>query len=138
MLPTEAQGYLHRSKIVGTMAKVSFDYDARALHVNLRNFDRNMERRVDAVMDYEAAYATTWLKTHAPWTDRTGAARAGLIAIANKLGPGSYELLMSYSVHYGIWLEIANSGRYAVIGPGMKVIGDKLMRDLAHLIDRMK
>ncbi|AZS12564.1 hypothetical protein HWB99_gp028 [Mycobacterium phage DrLupo] len=120
------------------MAKVSFEYDAQELRTNIRNLDRRMESAVDALMDYEAAYATGQLKMRAPWTDRTGAARSGLLAVANKLGPGAHELIMSYSVHYGIWLEIANSGQYAVIGPFLPVMGRQLMHDLEHLIDRLE
>jgi hypothetical protein len=119
------------------MAKVTIDYDTQELRTNVRNFDRDLERKIDATMDYEAAYATMALKMRAPWTDRTGAARSGLLAVANKLGPGSHELIMSYSVYYGIWLEVANSGKYAVIGPFMPIIGRKIMHDLDHLIDRM-
>jgi hypothetical protein len=119
------------------MGKVSFEYDDQTLRVNLRNFDRELDRRISAVMDYEAAYATGWLKANAPWTDRTGAARTGLLAVANDLGSGGFELIMSYSVHYGIWLEVANSGKYAVITPGMRVIGAKILSDLNHIIDRM-
>ena len=119
------------------MAKVSFEYDDKTLRTNIRRLDKRMESAIDATMDYEAAYATGQLKMRAPWTDRTGAARAGLLAVANKLGPGSHELIMSYSVHYGIWLEIANSGQYAVIGPFMPVLGRKIMHDLEHLIERL-
>lgn len=119
------------------MAKIKIDYDAQRIRTNVRNFDRDLERKIDATMDYDAAWATAQLKIRAPWTDRTGAARTGLIAVANKLGPGAHELLMSYSVYYGIWLEVANSGKYAVIGPFMPIIGRKIMHDLDHIIDRM-
>lgn len=119
------------------MAKVTIDYDAQTLRTNVRNFDRRLEHKIDAVMDYNAAYATVQLKVRAPWTDRTGAARSGLLAVADKLGPGAHQLIMSYSVYYGIWLEVANSGKYAAIGPFMPVIGRKIMHDLDHLIDRL-
>ena len=119
------------------MARATVDWDDGGIVVKLKDFDKKLERRVDVLMDYEAAYATAYIKEHAPWTDRTGAARTGLIAIANNLGRGNFELLMSYSVYYGIWLEIANNGKYAVITPAMRIIGEKIMHDLNHLIDRM-
>jgi hypothetical protein len=119
------------------MAKVTFEYDAQEIRTNIRNLDRRMESAIDATMDYEAAWATGQLKMRAPWTDRTGAARTGLLAVANKLGPGAHEIIMAYSVHYGIWLEIANSGKYAVIGPFMPILGRQVMHDLEHLIDRL-
>lgn len=119
------------------MASAKITWDDGGIRAELREFDRKLERRVDVLMDYEAAYATAYIKGHAPWTDRTGAARTGLIALANSLGSGSFELLMSYSVYYGIYLENANNGKYAVIGPAMRIIGEKVMRDLNGLIDGM-
>ena len=120
------------------MARATVEWDDGHIVANLREFDKKLERRVDVLMDYEAAYATSYIKSTAPWTDRTGAARTGLIAISNNLGSGSFELLMSYSVYYGIYLELANNGRYAVIGPAMRIIGEKIMSDLNGLIDGMK
>lgn len=120
------------------MAKVTFEYDAKELRTNIRNIDKRMDRAIALTMDYEAAYATGQLKMRAPWTDRTGAARAGLLAVANHLGPGAHEIIMSYSVYYGIWLEVANSGKYAVIGPFMPILGRKIMQDLTNLIERLE
>ena len=45
---------------------------------------------------------------------------------------------MMYSVDYGIWLEIANNRKYAVIGPMMRIAGDALMKDLQNLIEHME
>lgn len=117
------------------MAKVTIDFDDANLRAKLRKIPQHVDKKVGQVFQYEAAYTTGYLKAKAPWTDRTGAARAGLFAVANHLGPGVHELLMAYSVFYGIWLEVANSGRYAVIGPALPVIADKIMKDLKGLLD---
>lgn len=116
---------------------IRIDFDSRNLRTNIQRFPSRLEHRLGVLFDYEANYALGWLKTGAPWTDDTGAARAGLIALSNTLGQGSFEIFMSYSVHYGIWLEVANSGKYAIITPAMRVIGQKMMKDLQGLIDGM-
>jgi len=118
------------------MAKISFTFDDAQLKKNVRTFNDKLNRNAAAVMDYNAAYATGWLKQNAPWTDDTAAARTGLAAIPISYG-NSHELLMAYSVYYGIWLEVANSGRYAVIIPAMRIVGAKIMSDMQHLLDRM-
>ena len=118
------------------MAKIKFEFDSKELNKNLRQFNDKLNRNVAAVMDYNAAYTTTWLKTNAPWTDRTSAARTGLITLPFNSG-NQHELLMAYSVYYGIWLEIANSGRYAIITPGMRIVGAKVMADMRMLIEKM-
>lgn len=118
------------------MAKITVDFDDRNLRKNLSTVSSRINRNVSAVMDYNAGYTTSWLKSNAPWTDDTSAARTGLVTLPFNFGT-QHELLMAYSVSYGIWLEVANSGRYAVITPAMRIVGEKIMRDMQTLIDSM-
>lgn len=118
------------------MARVSIDFDNTKLRDNIRNFDKKLNRNVAAVFDYNAAYTTGWMKRNAPWHDDTGAARSGLVTIPFNSG-NKHELLMAYSVTYGIWLEVANSGQWAIITPAMRIVGNKVMNDLQRLIDKM-
>jgi hypothetical protein len=118
------------------MARVELKYDDARLRRNIRNFSGNLDRNVSALMDYNAGYTTGWLKQNAPWHDNTGAARSGLVALPFHHG-STHELLMAYSVTYGIWLEVAHSGQWAIITPAMRIIGEKIMRDMQMLLDRM-
>lgn len=118
------------------MAKVGFSYDDRELRRNVSEFRTNLRRNIAAVVDYNAGYAQAWMREKAPWTDQTGAARSGLFAIPLEYG-NTFEIFMAYSVHYGIWLEVANNRKYAILTPVMRIIGDKLIKDMQHLIDRM-
>lgn len=119
------------------MARSRIQFDSRTLRANLRGFGGKLNAAVGDTMDDESDWATAYLRSHAPWADETGAARAGLMAMANRLGSGAHELLLSYSVHYGIYLETIESGRYAVIAPAMRIIGRQVLSDLTHIIDRM-
>lgn len=118
------------------MAKVKIDFDDANLRRNIRTFSNKLNRNVAAVMDYNAGYTTGWLKSNAPWHDDTGAARSGLVALPFN-ARNQHEILMAYSVTYGIWLEIAHSGQWAIITPAMRIVGAKIMRDMQMLIDRM-
>jgi len=40
-------------------------------------------------------------------------------------------------MHYGIWLEVANSGDYQVILPSVRKIGEDMMRQLDGLFGRL-
>jgi len=121
---------------MSSVVSVSVDFNGKRLDYNVRHFDARLRRNIRAVVDYNAAYATGYMKTHARWTDRTGAARTGLLAIPNHAKTYE-EIVMRYSVNYGIWLEVAHDRKYAIITPSLRIIGDKLMKDLYHLIDRM-
>jgi hypothetical protein len=118
------------------MARIKIDFDDADLRKNLKTFGSKLNRNVAITMDYNSGYAMRWLKSNAPWRDDTGAARSGLIALPFSSG-NQHELLMAYSVTYGIWLEIANSGQYAVITPAMRIVGSKIMDDMQNLINRM-
>jgi len=72
-----------------------------------------------------------WAKANAPWQDRTGAARTCLNASVEGVG----SIVLAHGVDYGLWLEIANGGRFAIIARAIDVFGvkymDKLQRALA-------
>lgn len=119
------------------MARIRVDYDDKELRKNIKNFDKDFRHHVSAIVDRHAAITTGWLKTNARWTDRTGAARSGIAAIANS-DKKYEEIFMAYSVNYGIWLEVAHDRKYAIITPAMRIMGEELMVSLRYLIDRMR
>jgi hypothetical protein len=117
-------------------SKISFTYDDLELRSSIPDFRRRVDGALHDTMGYHATEGTTYMKEHAPWTDRTTAARNGLHAIPEE-SPGRYEITFSHTVHYGIWLEIANSGRYQIIMPTVRHEGDLLMGRLRGLFGRL-
>jgi hypothetical protein len=95
-----------------------------------------IDAAVDIAFDAEAARAASMLRQNAPWTDRTGNARAGLKAIHESEPMVEHRLVLLHSMPYGIWLEVRWSGRYAVIGPTMPTIARDLVVMLAASIER--
>lgn len=74
-----------------------------------------------------------WAKANAPWQDRTGAARAGLNATVQEAGAGT-TITLAHGVDYGIWLEVANGGRYSIIAKAIDMFGPSFMQDLQRLL----
>lgn len=119
------------------MGKISIDFnqaELSKLRKNVREVPREVDRRITPVVDYDAAYGQGYMRANAPWTDRTGAARNGLFAIPGHYGK-IHEIFLTYSVYYGIWLEVANSGRYQILQPVLLLLGRKLMRDLEGILN---
>lgn len=84
---------------------------------------------------YDQAEAMeNYAKQNAPWTDRTGDARERLHATVEETGPIG-TIVLSHGVDYGLWLEIANGGRYAIIAPTIDVYGPIVMRSLQNMIN---
>lgn len=119
------------------MAKMTYEYDDRQLSINLRETPEKVDRAIKATMDYTGTESTRVMKERAPWTDRTTAARNGLHTV-NNFAPPQYELILSHTVPYGIWLEIANSGRYQIIMPTVRSQGVALMNRLEGIMDKLE
>jgi len=109
-------------------------YDTSKLQKNLDAIDEHLNEKIALIFAYNEAWGATWMKLNAPWTDDTGAARAGLTAKSYSEA-NTHLMILAYSVHYGIWLEVANSGRFQILGPAMRAISQKIMADLSHIID---
>jgi hypothetical protein len=106
---------------------------------NIQEVDPKIRRAIGGAMDWHADRATEYAKLNAPWTDRTGAARSGLFStVATGLSQDHWELILSHSVYYGIYLEVCNSGKYAIIMPTIRYIGDMLIRNMSHMLDRIE
>lgn len=102
----------------------------------MQQLSKKIDNRIAVVVDRNAAWGQGWARTNAPWTDDTSAARNGLFAISKSLG-GLHEILFSHSVNYGIWLEIANNGKYQIIMPAVRQTGSRLMADLRRLLEKL-
>lgn len=111
-------------------------YEAATLEQALDDFDKDLDLKIGIIFDMNAALAVGWMKGNAPWTDDTGAARSGLTAVASDgEGKFAHEMLLSYSVSYGIWLEVANSGRFQILGPAQRIFADKIMKDMNLILE---
>ncbi len=98
----------------------------------IRTLDQETVLKIKTAFAYQAARSTADMKTAAPWTDQTSAARNGLHATAN-FPPGAFELILAHAVSYGIWLEVCNSGRYQIILPSLR----RAMNELQGLLDQL-
>ena len=88
----------------------------------------HMERKMAgmvALMQNLAGHAEGDMKTHAPWTDRTGNARNGLFA-GVMVGHDEFRLFLSHGVDYGVFLELAHGGNYAIVRPTADAYKERL------------
>ena len=121
------------------MARFDISLDTVTINKRLEDLSPRIFEYMDASTDFGAQKGVEHMKRTAPWTDRTSAARNGLFT-APSSSRNHWEILFSHVVPYGIWLEVKNSGKYAVIMPSVKKIGDDLMahiRDMLSELDRL-
>lgn len=118
-------------------AKVSMTWKGdRDLQINLKSMDSRIAHVITGEFERLKYDAVTYMKLNAPWKDHTGNARSGLFGLTN-YGPNYFELLLAHSVFYGIFLETRFNGKYAIINPTVKVMGELLMQRMNHAMERM-
>ena len=106
---------------------------------SLAAHDKKIKRGIAAQFLRAAPEATSYAKKNAPWTDRSGNARAGLHAKATSIDNGdAFQLLVAHSVFYGIFLETRFSGRYAILMPTVNHIGKILLTRIENMLAKME
>jgi hypothetical protein len=66
-----------------------------------------------------------YAQANAPWADRTGDARRGL-DVAVQQDPEAIIIQLYHTVDYGLWLEVIQSGRFAIIMPTLELFAGEM------------
>jgi hypothetical protein len=93
-----------------------------------------LHRGVYAICQRWAPEIANWMKDEAPWTDRTGNARQTLYTEVTQVVNQMVTVILSHGVHYGIYLELCNAGRYAIINPALDEFGPKVWADVEAML----
>lgn len=116
---------------------ISLEFDQSKLKRNLDEFGPKVDGYIHAVTTYQAARAESFMRTTAPWTDRTGNARSGLTGVAVWNKGSSHLIRLFHRVSYGIFLEVRWAGRFAVIAPTIRRFGPDTMRLLQKMFNKL-
>jgi hypothetical protein len=116
---------------------VSFDTDLSPLIKGVAKMDDRLDRAVAATVLRQSHIATGWMRENAPWTDRTGNARAGLDTTTDHEPKVHHTIWLFGRMPYQVWLEVRFAGKYAIIGPAIVDQGKKLMKTFTKLLDRL-
>ena len=103
------------------------------LAVAIERYGDRVLTAVAAVAQYVATQMQNQAQADAPWTDRTGNARTGIFGTSEAdFSSRVVTIFLSHgaTIDYGIWLELANSGRYGVIMRTMQAHYEPLMQML--------
>ena len=106
-------------------------------------YQRAVERGVLAIAQRWAPQIENYMRSNAPWTDRTANARAALHSEINHEVGRMVELILSHGVYYGHYLEgwnpVANremlrGGLYAIVNPSIDYFGPQIWRDVRRML----
>ena len=92
-------------------------------------------KAVEALAEFIAVKLQNEARQDAPWQDRTGNARSGLIgATTSEFAKKIVTIYLIHSVDYGVLLELARAGRYAIIAPTIERNLPEIKRMLDDLL----
>lgn len=112
---------------------MSFKFDANNLIKGLA--EREIKTR--AALGLYAGTVAKKMETHAksnkPWVDRTGRAKQSLNSSWKWVGDVA-RVELSHGVYYGIYLELCNEKKYAIIKPTIDTISPQAIRGLNKIL----
>lgn len=97
-------------------------------------YARAVHQGVLAIVQRWAPQIENWMKANAPWTDRTANARQTLHTEIEEVVNQAVALVMAHGVYYGIFLELCNAGRYAVIAPALDEFAPQIWADVVRML----
>jgi len=75
-----------------------------------------------------------WMQHNHLWQNITGQAEASLAAEVFELSNDMLEIYMSQGVVWGLWLEVANAGKYGILAPALDVWSQIIWQDIKNLM----
>lgn len=82
---------------------------------NLKNFVPRLKSALTLDAQNIANNMEAWAKANAPWTDQTGHARNFIKQNVKWVNTDTLMISLSHNVDYGIYLELCNEGKYAIL-----------------------
>lgn len=93
-----------------------------------------IRRGIRAIAARRAPEIEAWMKQNAVWTDRTGNARQTLHTEVEDLSLDMVQITLDHGVSYGVFLELANAGTYAIIAPALDYWGPQVWSDVQAML----
>lgn len=118
------------------MPQFEWDMNIENLKQGIAAVDKRAQAAVEMYAKNQAKRLESHAKQDAPWTDRTGMARKSLNATTSKTSTG-IRITLAHGVDYGMWLELANEKRFAIIKPTIELRGNEVLEGYANLLDKM-
>lgn len=109
-----------------------------ALKLNLDTLGNKFDVLLRVYMTTKAPQIESYMKQNRKWVDRSSMAKTTLNAKFSKPSKDVYRITLAHGMDYGIWLELANEKKYAIIEPTINVSGPQMMKELQGLLNKLK
>lgn len=97
-------------------------------------YTRAIHRGVFLLATRYAPEIERWMKANASWTDRTDNARQTLYAEVTDIINSAVILFFGHGVDYGVFLELAHGGTYAIVTPALDHFMPRIWADVRTMM----
>lgn len=119
--------------MTGGSMRIQWQQSPAQMAVLVKQYSERLLAAVYALaVEWSRRLADEARRTH-PWTNRTGAAEAGLFGRAFRLAAGAM-IVLGHGVYYGIYLERRWGGRYAAVIPTLQRNYAAILASLQRLV----
>ena len=115
----------------------SIKIDSKEVRAGLQNFSEETLQKIEKHLEQSAEDLEKFMKKNAPWNDRTGNARRGLVAKVEKPKNKYYRIGLKHSVKYGVYLENYMEKRFAILEPTVRLKGPEVIKGMKNLLDKL-
>lgn len=115
---------------------LQFNYDDIKLMSSIKQMEQRALAAIEMKVDTGSQEMQSYAQVNAKWTNRTGEARRRLKCTYSK-EKTTYKLKLAHGVKYGIWLELANEKRFAIIPETIQIKGQEIMEDFNNLLEEL-
>lgn len=112
---------------------MSFKFDASNLIKGIAEREIKTRAALGLYADTVAKKMEAHAKSNKPWVDRTGRAKQSLNSSWKWVGDVA-RVELSHGVYYGIYLELCNEKKYAIIKPTIDIISPQAIRGLNKIL----
>lgn len=106
-----------------------FSFDEDTISGNLNIGEGEIFGSVTDILRDAAGAVRDYAQANAPWNDRSGLARSGLDTDVYEES-GTVNLVLFHTVDYGLWLEVIQSGRFAIIMPTLEALAPEIFKSV--------
>lgn len=115
----------------------SFKFDGQKLLEALGGMETQAQASLRKYADSSAKKLESYAKRNARWKNHTGDARRRMKGDVLQVS-GGYKLRLAHGVNYGIFLEMANERKFAIIEETIERVGsEEIMPGLKNLMERL-
>lgn len=118
------------------MSGCSISFDTKKVLSKLTQMQTKTRTSLQIIANTAAAAMERYAKTNAVWTDRTGNARQRLKG-STRWEEHALIAAISHNVDYGMWLELCNEKKYAILEKALNSQAQELLRSYQRFLNQI-